>query len=203
MSQPLQQINLYQPLFRKRKIPFAAATLGKILGLLVLVYALIYGAFLWQVNGLDEQLEQAQANRDALQKRVAELRKQLPEREPSLTLQQKLQQLAAQRQASQQILDKLNREMRQDAVPFSSYFTGLARQDMNGLWLSSIRIAAAGEELHLGGGVSKPELVPKFLEKLSSEPAFQGRTFQVLQLNRQEQEPFIEFNLLTSAGEEE
>jgi hypothetical protein len=202
MNKTLQQINLYQPLFRKRKVPFAAATIGKILGLLVLVYALIYGAFLWQVSGLDEQLEQARANRDALQERVAKLRKQLPHRESSLALEQRLQQLLAQRKASRDVLLKLKNEMQQDAIPFSSYFTGLARQDMNGLWLTSIRIGAAGEELQLGGGVSTPELVPKFLVKLSDEPAFKGRTFQVLQLNRQEQEPFIEFSLLTSAGEE-
>jgi hypothetical protein len=202
MAKPLQQVNLYQPLFRKRKIPFAAATIGKILGLLVLVYILIYGAFQWQVSSLDEQLQQAEERRDALQERVAKLREQLPNREPSLTLQQRLEQLAAQRKASQDVLTKLNEEMQQTAIPFSSYFTGLARQDMNGLWLSSIRIGAAGEELQLGGGVSRPELVPKFLAKLSAEAAFQGRTFQVLQLNRQEQEPYIEFSLLTSAGEE-
>jgi molybdopterin converting factor small subunit len=203
MAKPLQQVNLYQPLFRKRKIPFAAATIGKILGLLVLVYVLIYGAFQWRVGGLDEQLEQARARRDALQENVAKLREQLPHREPSVALQQKLLQLQAQRKASRDILAKLNKEMQQDAIPFSSYFTGLARQDMSGLWLSSIRIGAAGEELALGGGVSRPELVPKFLAKLSAEPAFQGRTFQVLQLNRREQEPFIEFSLLTTAGEEQ
>jgi Tfp pilus assembly protein PilN len=203
MSRPLQQqINLYQPLFRKRKVPFAAATIGKILGILVLVYILIYGAFQWQVSSLDEQLQQAEESRDALQEEVAKLRKQLPNREPSLALEQKLQQVLVQRKASQDVLDKLNKEMRQDAIPFSSYFTGLARQDISGLWLSSIRIGAAGEELQLGGGVSRPELVPKFLTKLSGEAAFQGRTFQVLHLNRKEEEPFIEFSLLTSAGEE-
>ncbi len=202
MSRTPQQINLYQPLFRKRRIPFAAATVGKILALLVLVYAAIYGAFLWKVGGLDAQLEQARTNRDALEKQVAELREQLPHREPSLALEQELNQLVEQRKSTQEVLNQLNQEMKRGAVPFSDYFTGLARQDMTGLWLSSIRIREGGEKLELGGGVSRPELVPKFLGKLADEPAFQGKTFQVLQLNRDEEEAFVEFNLQTSVGEE-
>jgi hypothetical protein len=202
MNKPLQQINLYQPLFRKRKIPFAAETVGKILAALVLVYVAVSGVFLLQVSGLDGRLEQTRANRDALEKRVAELREQLPSQEPSQVLEQRLKLLMGQRKMTLEVLAELNEEMERDVVPFSEYFTGLARQDMNGIWISSIRIGAAGEELQLGGGVSRPELVPKFLTRLSDEPAFKGRTFQVLQLNRKEQEPFIEFQLLTSAGEE-
>jgi MSHA biogenesis protein MshI len=118
-------------------------------------------------------------------------------------LEQRLRQLAAQRQASEDVLARLKEQMREDAVPFSSFFAGLARQDMSGLWLSSIRIGQAGNQLELGGGVSKAELVPKFLGKLSGEPAFKGRTFQVLSLNRQEQEAFISFRLMTYAEEEQ
>ncbi len=87
---------------------------------------------------------------------------------------------------------------------FSAFFGGLARNTLNGLWLSNVGVAAGGAELRLHGQATAPELVPRLLQSLATEPAFAGRAFREVTFERQEQESgaVVDFQLRSARTEE-
>lgn len=87
---------------------------------------------------------------------------------------------------------------------FSSFFGGLARNTLDGLWLNNVGVAAGGAELRLEGQATAPELIPRLLQSLSAEPAFAGRSFREVLFERQEHDSgaVVEFQLRSARGDE-
>ncbi|MCZ6823128.1 MAG: PilN domain-containing protein, partial [Deltaproteobacteria bacterium] len=84
---------------------------------------------------------------------------------------------------------------------FSSYLEGLARQRIHGVWLQTIRINEGGDDLMLVGHTLEPDGVPNLLEKLRNEPAFKGRDFRRLLLERASKESnAVRFTISTHEG---
>ena len=67
---------------------------------------------------------------------------------------------------------------------FSTILTGLARQDVDGLWLTRIELDEAGAHVALEGRALEAEEIPRFLRRLGREPAFEDRRFRQLELLR-------------------
>src|SRR5258706_453055 len=61
-----QQINLYQPIFRKQRQIFSATTLAQVLGVVAAALLLLYGYGLLQVRGLEAQVVQLEGREQAL-----------------------------------------------------------------------------------------------------------------------------------------
>lgn len=81
---------------------------------------------------------------------------------------------------------------------FSSYFEGLARRTLEGLWLEDIHIQEGGQSIKLVGGTYQAKLIPKWLKTLKKEPAFQGITFQSATLGKKSDDgDSLRFSLLT------
>ncbi len=51
-----------------------------------------------------------------------------------------------------------------------------------GTWLTHIRIVGAGREILFKGYATKPELVPRYLQRLSGEQVMQGTAFQAFHM---------------------
>ncbi len=201
MKKPLQQVNLYHPMFHKQEVPFSAATMGILLAILIFAYFITYVVTWVQLQGIDGQLQAARERQATMESNIAMLSEQAPTAETDNELVRKLERLRKQRDLRKEAMVILEGSMMQKQTEFSSFFTGLARQHIDGLWLQRIHILSGGDELELGGGVTHPELVPQLLGKLSGEEAFRGHIFEVLSLQRGEQEqPYVSFNLSTSSG---
>ncbi len=69
---------------------------------------------------------------------------------------------------------------------FSDYFSGLARNTLDGLWLNNVAVSAGGSEMRLKGQAIEPELVPQLLRTLAAEQAFAGRAFRKVTFERRE-----------------
>ena len=72
---------------------------------------------------------------------------------------------------------------------FSEYLAGLARQHVDGLWLTGVDISEGEQDFGITGGALRPELVAVYVQRFSHEPAFQGRRFQTLRMERPESDP--------------
>ncbi len=66
-----QQINLYQPIFRKQRQIFSATTLAQLLGIVAAALLLIYGYGLLQVRGLEGEVVQLEGREKALTTQLA------------------------------------------------------------------------------------------------------------------------------------
>jgi hypothetical protein len=81
---------------------------------------------------------------------------------------------------------------------FSGYFQALANQSIAEVWLTAIHFDAEQQRIDLEGSTFKSDKIPDFLQQLQTEPAFHGRTFAQLHIEKSEQMPkLMNFKLST------
>ncbi len=178
-----QQINLYQPIFRKEKRKFSAATMLQATVLMVFGIGLMYGYTYWQVRQLRDNFSQTDKQFVSLTKQLDDATRQFGERLQSKDLQaqvQKLQQQLTEKQNLQQVLQSAQF----NTQGFSGYFIAFARQHIPEVWITGLDIVGAAEQLVLSGRSTNPELVPRYLQRLSAETRLSGIEFRSFQMTR-------------------
>lgn len=179
-----QQINLYNPDFEEKRKLFGAAAMAQALLLLVVgVVALsVYGA-----RSVAELQQQADAGAREVTKRKAQLELVATEfapREKSPELAAQLAEAEAQLAALKRIASVIDRGELGNATGYSEYFRALARQHVDGLWLTGLAITGAGCEIGVRGRAVDPSLLPGFLGQLTREKILQGKSFGSLQISQ-------------------
>jgi Tfp pilus assembly protein PilN len=178
-----QQVNLYQPVFRKQKRKFSALAMLQATVLVVLGIGLLYGYTWWQVRQLRAEAAQTNKQLANLTKRMDETARQFGERLQNMDLQAQVQKLQAQ-VAEKQRLQQVLQSAQFNTQGFSDYFIAFARQYTPGVWITGIEITGAADQLTLSGRSTNPELVPRYLQKLSAEKRLSGIEFQTFQMSR-------------------
>jgi len=198
-----QQINLYQPIFRKEKIIFSAQTiLWLSLGLIALL--MLWSLLVSQrISGMEDELaRQQEAEQRALQ-RMTELQASLPPNEPDPALTARVEQLDQRRTALRESLAALQRRMPAAEIDLRARLDELSSHVPNGMWLSRLHLGEQGGTLLLEGAALEAGLVPAFLNSLAQAPELDGTTFRQVHLSsRPEQQPGIRFTLSSNAEEQ-
>lgn len=106
--------------------------------------------------------------------------------------------LTAERDARRSMLrDMTQRTSRRDAS-FSHLLGGLARQDVESIWLQRIRFASGGEDIEIEGRSLTPEAIPRYLRRLGRDSGFEDRRFRTFLLERPDgRERTVAFRLST------
>ncbi|MDH3355352.1 MAG: PilN domain-containing protein [Chromatiales bacterium] len=180
----MQQINLYQPIFRKEQKIFSAKTL--LIGNLLVLIGLgsLYAASLWQGKSLQAQLEQTIKQRDDNRSRITQLAKQYPQKKSDPSLDKKIARARNHLEFMQKVSTTLFSKSGGVEGGFSGYIAALSRQDPQQLWLSQITILQGGSEIRLQGLTTESERVPNYIQRLSREHVFNGTSFHRLSINR-------------------
>lgn len=181
-----QQINLYQPMFRKQKKVFSAATMLQICLFFIIVFAGLYGYEMYRLGPFKEQLSKVNNDLQRLSEQMQNLNKQQTKKAKSALLQKEIARVSnelKQRRHIQQILE--THEFGNDKG-FSSYMEALARQHVDGSWLTRIVISQGGASVKLQGKTLSSEFVPIYLQQLSKEQVLAGISFNVMELKRPE-----------------
>jgi Tfp pilus assembly protein PilN len=208
-----QQINLFNPAFEPQKMLFSALAMAQVLGVVLLaVTALaVYGKL--RVDGLEQQ---AQAGARALQKkqeRLARVSTEFAPRQPSSALADELTAAQAQLSTLRQVAGVLDRGELGNTQGYSEYFKALARQNVDGLWLTAVTIGGAGSEIGVRGRALDPALLPGYLNRLTREKSMQGKAFGSLHISAgapvkttgkdgkesSQDAPYVEFSLQSGA----
>jgi len=199
-----QQINLYQPIFRKEKIIFSAQTIVWLtLGLIVLLIAwsLLIGQ---RINSLEAELERQQDAEQRAIGQLSELQSSMPSDQPDAALQAQVERLRERRDGLRESLTALERRMPATEVNLLGRLDALASKVPEGLWLSSILMADQGQTLTVGGNALEARLVPGWLNELSRIEQFSGMGFRQIHLSeRPEDQPGVRFTISTTAREEQ
>ncbi|HEX7029425.1 MAG TPA: hypothetical protein VF254_02425 [Gammaproteobacteria bacterium] len=176
----MQQVNLYQPILRKQKKVFSAVAMAQALGVIALLMLALYGFSYWQVQQLENEHRDLQARQKELAARIAGLSDSLQSQPASRELTRRAE--AAEREANlkQRLAQLLTDRPMADGGGFSAAFAGLARQRVAGLWLTGIEIhnAENDRKVALHGFTARAELVPRLVQQLGEEPAFEGLQFR-------------------------
>ena len=197
----MQQVNLYQEMFHREQTWLNARGIliisGALAGLLLLLYGQAFFSAWLDVRSVAKlelrKAEQAQ--------RLKELKAQVPGPAKGQVLAREIEALTKKVRVRERLYEVIVPGTGGNIEGFSSYLEGLARQRIHGVWLQTIRINEGGDDLMLVGQTLEPDGVPNLLEKLRSEPAFKGRDFRRLLLERASAETStVRFTISTHEG---
>jgi hypothetical protein len=184
-----QQINLYQPIFRKQEKIFSAVTLLQASLIVMAGMLLLYGYNFWQTQNIRLQLAQLEKQRNDNAAQVAQLERQYPEPVKSTALERRVAKEKKRLEARSKVVATLTMRAHSNTDGFSSHLEGLAKQRLPRLWLSQVTLFHGGTDVTLKGSTYDEEQVPQFLQRLSSEEGFGGTGFSSFLMTRPEEKP--------------
>ncbi len=212
-----QQINLFNPAFEQQKTLLSATGMAIAAGVAVLVLAGLGYAAHARVNALQVQADAGARALEDAQKRLGEANARFAPTKSDSTLAGQVADAEAQRAALRRVADVIERGELGNTQGYAEYFRALARQRVEGLWLTGVRIGGAGLDLGVKGRALDPALVPGFLARLRNEPVMQGKAVGSLQIDQAadlknvdkdgkevpERAPYVEFSLQSKPAAEE
>jgi len=183
-----QKVNLYQKQFHPEKEKLTLAH-GLIAFLLVIAsFAGISWMKIEKLKRIEQQISQQEKQHQTmlaqLSKLAAASNNNKKEAVKETDIETKEQELRSRRE----LLTSLTDGKHGSTEGFSDYLLALSRQHVNGTWITGLSVQNGGEKLAIAGSCLKPELAPVYLQKLSDEKIFTGKTFGVMELVRQETE---------------
>jgi len=189
-----QQINLYQPIFRKQRQVFSAATMAQTAALVAVVLLGLYVFGRFQVAALEAEGVQLEAREKAL---TAQLGRIDPKTGAGrrAEVEQDIKKLNATLLEQQRLIDVLRDQPLGTTEGFSGYLAALGRQHTAELWLTDLTINGATRAIDLGGRSVRAELVPLYLQHLGRETALAGQRFDRLDIERDEDKPEVAFHV--------
>lgn len=193
-----QQINLYQPMFRKQQKIFSAVTMLQITAFFIVVLSSIYVFNVYQLKPFSVEIEKSDSQLAKLSDQIEVMSKTFPQMGKSRLMESEISRLTTRLENIKKIKTALSEGSFGNVAGFSGYFEALARGYVEGAWLTGINIADGGGKLNLSGKSVNPELVPVYIKRLADAPVFKNQKFNMLELVRiSEQEDLISFNIGT------
>lgn len=195
-----QQINLYQPIFRKQRQIFSAMTMVQAAGIVAVALLGFYFFGLWRVTALEAEATRLEGTEAGLLTRLASI-------DPSLSMnrtaevEEEIRRLNATLRDQTLLVDALREQSLGTTEGFSGFLAALGRQHTPELWLTQFAINGSTRALELSGRSTRVELVPQYLEALGREPALAGQRFDRLEIARDETSAEVTFEATSKAAE--
>ncbi len=184
-----QQINLYQPIFRRQKAIFSALAMVQVWVIIVLMMGGITGYTVFRLSSLEKQLADVTKYKQLAINNLDELKSQELARTPSKLLESEVKRTQAELAERRQVAALLSGGALSNTRGFSAQFEGLARHHAAGSWLTEISLREGGDWINLRGVALAPEVVPVYLQNLLTAEAFAGTKFNVVNLQAATDDP--------------
>lgn len=181
-----QQINLYQPIFRKQRQIFSAATMAQALAIVTVALLAIYGYAVLRVRSLEGEVVQLEGRERALTAQLARI-------DPSFSqgrrndVDGELARLNATLLDQQRLIEVLREQPLGDTAGFSQYLAALGRQRTPELWLTGLAVNGGTGAIELAGRTLEPEHVPEYMQRLSGEAALSGQRFDRFEITHDDE----------------
>ncbi|BCB25404.1 hypothetical protein SKTS_02900 [Sulfurimicrobium lacus] len=207
-----QQINLFNPDFRKKRELFTALMLLQALAVLLVVMGGVYAYQLRQTQQLNKQARDGVIQLEQERVHLLKVAAEYAPRAKSQVLEKRVTELELQLKGEEAVLEVLQGGSLGNTEGYSGYMRAFARQTVSGLWLTGFSIQGAGKDMAIGGRTLRPELVPAYILRLNQEAVTQGRVFSALEIQQPKEEPatkdkpaqtpnYLEFNLHSNTAE--
>ena len=201
-AQIYQQVNLYQPIFRRQQHVFSAFAMVKVLCVVAAALMLVYCFGVWQVLGLEAEVVVLEGREKAYAAQLARLdpTDSLRERQ---RMEDELKALNERLLEQQRLVDVLREQPLGSTDGFSSRLDGLARGHHPGLWLTRMAISGKSGEIELRGVSIRPESIPEYLQQLGEEDALEGQRFETFELDRADDTGNVNFRVSSRSLDED
>ena len=178
-----QQVNLYQPIFRKQRQIFSAATMAQAVGVVAAALLAIYAYGLVKVSSLEAAVVQLESREQALTTQLARIDPSVSARRRE-ELEMEVRRLNATLADQQHLIDVLREQPLGRTEGFSGYLAALARQRTPELWLTALTVNGGNGAIELVGRSLTPERVPEYMQRLGAETALAGQRFDQFEIER-------------------
>ena len=182
-----QNINLFNPAFRKPRQLLKLSLVAQLLGI-ALVALIGYHYYLQQqVSGLAAELA---ATEKLLRTQGGFVDKLKDRPVPPVTeaqLDTEISQLEAELKLAEESIAALKGGAFGSQRGFAEYLRAFSRQAVGGLWLTGFTIG--GGELEIRGRTLSPDLLPSYIQRLNQERALAGYHIARLEMARPKAEP--------------
>lgn len=178
-----QQINLYQVQYRPQMHVFPAGFMLQATAVLMFAMLLMYVFAQQSVNGIEQELEVIARQESVALERLQNIGPLINAVTGELNWSEQLDdslRMLAERQA---VLNLIQGSTLGDTKGFSRHMRALARQDVDGLWLTHIVLSALGDKTRLDGRAVRAELVPLYVQGLTAEAPFAEQRFHHFQID--------------------
>ena len=178
-----QQVNLYRAEFRPETNAFQSTFMFQAAAALVLVLVLIYSFAHRGVTGIDEELTVIARQEAAAIERLENVRPIITAVTGEQSWSAQLEEAASTLAERQAVLAMIQGTTLGDTKGFSRHLRALARQDLDGLWITRLVLSALGDKTRIDGRAIRAELIPLYVQNLADEPAFAGQRFHQFQID--------------------
>jgi hypothetical protein len=179
-----QQINLFNPAFQPQKKILSVNAMAAALGVLVLGLVGMGVVGKVRVAGLEAQVAHGETRLQAAQKRLERAAADFAPRTKDSRLEAELAEAQNEHDALRRVADVIERGDLGNTRGYAEYFRALARQSVDGLWLTGVSIAGAGTDIGVRGRALDPALVPGYLARLRNERVLQGTPVGSMQIGQ-------------------
>ncbi len=197
----MQQINLYQPMFRKQKVVFSALTMLQVSIFFLLIFSSLYAFQVTKIKPYKTKVVEIDAELLQLSAQVTAFESSQKNKGKSKLLENEIEKLSKELEKRERIAKILSSRTFGNTAGFSSYLESFARGHVEGTWLTDVDIGQGGASLGLKGKTLSSELVPVYIQNLAEEKSLQGSSFNVMELARvdkDEEESEISFLISTN-----
>ncbi|HEX5048812.1 MAG TPA: hypothetical protein VFX89_16990 [Gammaproteobacteria bacterium] len=194
-----QQINLYQPVFRKQRLIFSAVTMAQAAGIVAAALLALYGYGLFKVARLETEVARLEGLEQTFTAQLGGI-------DPSLAAnaraaaEQEIAALNASLDERRRLIEVLRNRPLGSSEGFSGYLAALGRQHRPDLWLTRIAVNGGTRALELAGRSVRAEAVPEYLRRLGAETALAGQRFDRLEIERDEAAGEVAFRATSQAA---
>jgi len=197
----MQQINLYQSELRTNQKRLPLNKVGTYAGMFLALVAVITTIQWWQQHSQSQDLIAAKNEKEKIIKQIEVITNEIAAMSDDSDFKKVLLDKEQELNNKKNVLTVLSGQQFGNTKGFAEQFTGLARQHVEGLWITALDIHAGGEKLNLQGSTFSPEYVPRYLQKLSKENSFKGVEFKTFLMLRDKGSRRIDFDIRSTQKE--
>lgn len=183
-----RQINLYSPAFRHQTKKFSAVWTA---AAVVAIAAGMLAYYAWdtrQLRGLSARRIDAEAQLKRLREQLVALGQAGP-RTKNKALEDQVARAENLLKTRQELFGRLQSGEIGNRDGYAKFLAALARQRVEGVWLTGVEISGPGNDFALDGRAIRADLLPGFIKMLRNEEAFRGKPIGTLALREREIDP--------------
>ena len=178
-----QQVNLYMAEFRPETNAFQSMFMFQAAAILVFALLCITLFARHEVTGVYHEIELvAQLEASAIE-RLQSVGPLIASMTGERTWAEQLDDATRTLAERQAVLNLIRSTTLGNTDGFSGKLYALARQDVDGIWLTRIMLAAGAQSTRIEGRAYRAELIPAYVQNLTAEPAFTNLRFHRFQID--------------------
>ena len=178
-----QQINLYLLEFRPETNAFRSRFMLQAASVFVIALVLSYAVAHREISAVGSELKIVALQEAAALDRLQNIRPLITSITGERSWSEQLDEVSRTLAERQSLLSLMQGNTLGDTKGFSRHLRALARQQIDGIWLTRIQLSPEGDGTRLEGHAIRAELVPLYVQELTAEPAFARQRFNRFQID--------------------